>query len=271
MYKEKSPGRSPTLIVFAAMLAWFASASWASSSSCTTSGNSGCASVDADFSALSVIVPANNDFNSSGVGTNYLYNPTIADQGGSGWEFNSVGTAGGGSNDNGALIYGSQWYAATPPGGPDVAGLQQFSGSTQEASISQEVSGFNVGSLYDVNFYIAQRDDSFFGAEPGDAIEVVLGGQILGTYTPKTTTWTPITTGLVQATSTSMDLQFVSTSTGLLSTPEVDALFDDVTIDDPDAVPEPSSLTLAGGALMLFVGLRKVLGKRAPAGNLTRA
>ena len=269
MHQKKSPGGGSALLLCAAMLPFFASASWAGTSSCSTAGSSsGCSSVDQSFSGLSVIIPANNDFNSSGVGTNYLYNPTLADQGGSGWEFNSVGTPGGGSNDNGALIYGSQWYAGTAPGGPDVAGLQQFSGSTQAASISQLVSGFTVGADYDVSFYMAQRDIQTLGVSAGDTIQVLLGGQILGTYTPTTTTWTPVTTGVMQATASTLNLEFVSTSVGALSTPEVDTLFDDVIINDPNPAPEPSTMALAGGVLVLLVLLKKLPRKRANSGSV---
>jgi hypothetical protein len=237
---------------------------WASSTSCSSSsGSSGCSSVDQAFSGTPAITPVNNDFQSADVGSNYLYNPTLTDQGGSGWTFSSIGTAGGGSNDNGALIYGSEWYADTAPGGSQVAGLQQFSGSTSQASISQEISGFTVGADYDVSLYMTER--AYLGKNPsaGDTIEVLLGGQVLGTFTPTTMTWTPVTTSVMQATATTMNLEFLSTSTGVLSTSEVDTLFTDVSIfdpGDPTGVPEPASYLLVGGTLLMLAGLRKLRG-----------
>lgn len=239
----------------------FAGIGWASTGACLNpSGTavSGCSTLDVTFSSF--ITPANNDFSSAGVGTNYLYNPTVADQGGSGWTFTSVGTPGGGSGDNGALIYGSQWYAGTAPGGSQVAGLQQFSGTTAEASISQEVSGFTVGDSYGVQFYDALRvTPGSNTTEPGDTIEVLLGGQLLGTFTPSTSTWTEVTTGTMIATSGTMDLEFVSASGGTLSSSEVDTLLDDVMIGEVgDPTPEPASLILAAGGLAFLLGWRKL-------------
>lgn len=244
-------------VALAGVFLSLASVGWASSSSCSDpSGSSGCSSVDSTFSA---IIPANSTFESADVGTNYLYNPTIADQGGSGWTFDSNGNTGG-ADANGALIYGSTWYADAPPSGSQVAGLQQFSGSTSEASISQDISGFTVGADYDVTFDIAQRAYLGKNAAAGDTIEVLLGGQILGSFTPTTMTWTPVTTSVMQANSGSMTLEFLSTSTGVLSTSEVDTLFTNVSIDDPGPVgaPEPATFVLVGGTLLLLAGLRKL-------------
>lgn len=233
----------------------FGGSAWASTGACLNpSGGtvSGCSAVDGTFSGF--ITPANNDFSSADVGTNYLYNPSIADQGGSGWTFSSIGTPGGGSNDNGALIYGSQWYTTAPPAGTQVAGLQQFSGSTAGASISQDISGFTAGDDYAVTFDIDLRSSG----NPGDAIEVILGGQILGTFTPTTNTWTPVTTGMMAATSTTMNLEFYSASLGTLSSSEVDTLFTDVSIGDlGDPAPEPATLALIGGGLLLMAATLK--------------
>lgn len=232
---------------------------WASTGACLNpSGQwaSGCSAVDGSFDGF--ITPVNNTFNDSSVGSNYQYNPT-----GTGWLFNSVGTAGGGSDDNGALIYGSEWYASAPPDGSQVAGLQQYSGSTTGASISQEVSGFNVGASYAVTFDIDERNGKCSCVTGGqsntpsaaDAIEVILGGVVLGTFTPTTDTWTQVTTGQMVATSSTMDLEFYSASTGVLSTSQVNSLFTDVMIEDP--TPEPATLALVGGGLLLLAGLRR--------------
>jgi hypothetical protein len=238
---------------FAGAFLMFASVSSASTGSCASpDGSAGCSTVDQAFLS---IVPANNSFEGGDpAGTNFIYNPSIATQGGTGWTFNSSGgnTGGGG----GALIYGSNWYAAPAPDGGEVAGLQQFTGSTAQASISQVINGFIVGNFYDVNFDIAQRDIPALGISPGDTIEVLLGGQILGTYTPTTTTWTAVTTSTIQAATTSMNLQFLSMSTGTLASSEVDTLFDDVIIADP--VPEPAAFWLVAGSLGLLAAGRKM-------------
>lgn len=247
----------------------FASIGWASAGACLNpSGTTvaGCTTVDGNFSSF--ITPVNNDFSAPDVGSNYLYNPTLADQGGSGWTFDSIGTAGGGTNDNGALIYGSEWYAGTPPGGSQVAGLQQFSGTTAEASISQEITGFAVGQSYGVDFYIALRNGKCSCVtgglpntpNPGDTIEVLLGGQLLGTFTPSTATWTEITTGTMVANSTTMDLEFVSASGGTLSSRELDTLIDDVMVGEE--TPEPSTLILAAGGLAFLAGRRRLRTRR---------
>ncbi len=234
----------------------FAGSAWASTGACLNpSGQtvSGCSAVDGTFSGF--IIPGNNEFSSAATGTNYLYNPSGTD-----WTFSSNGNTGG-PNSNGALTYGSEWYYTAPPAGTQVAGLQHFSGSTSGASISQDISGFTVGIDYAVTFDIDERNalcncvTGGVAGSPadGDAIEVLLGGQVLGTFTPTTDTWNQVTTGMTVATSTTMNLEFYSASLGTLSTSEVDSLFTDVTIEDP--TPEPATLALVGGGLLLIAAV----------------
>ena len=254
--------RSQIRNAFLGALLCVAGTAWGSTGAClNTSGQtvSGCSAVDVAFSSF--MIPVNNDFSAPVVNTNYLYNPTLADQGGTGWVFTSSGVAGGGSNDSGALIYGSEWYSTAPPAGTQAAGLQQFAGSTTAASISQDVSGFTIGSDYAVTFNIDDRSAPCTCAaadEPGAPIEVLLGGQILGTFTPTSNTWTPVTTGMMTATSTSMTLSY-SPGAGTISSSEIDSLLTDVMIGDPSDAPEPATLGLIAGGLALLAGLRRVM------------
>jgi uncharacterized membrane protein len=103
------------------------------------------------------------------------------------------------------------------------------------------LSGFNIGDMLHVTFYIAERSD----VPPPETIQVLLGGAPLALYAPASTLWTQQATATTVANSTSLDLEFLATSSGFPSSEE-DTGIDDVVVADlgPSGAPEPSTLGL---------------------------
>lgn len=144
-----------------------------------------------------------------------------------GWNFGIGGIA----------SQGSGWFSGSPPdGGTQAAFVQGVTGT-----LSQMLSGFAVGSLYDVTFSIASRPGGYLP----DPVAVSLGGVALGTYAPESTVFTQVTTGTVVATSASMLLSF--SGVAACATCDTDSAISLVSVaDPPPSVPEPAS-----GAVLL--------------------
>jgi hypothetical protein len=151
------------------------------------------------------------------------------------WTYTSAGVA----NEN------SPWFLGAPPDGTQAAFCQNA------CTISQSLSGFQIGQSYSVSFYMADRP----GYNP-IGIQVLLGGADLGTYTPVNgnTAFVPVTTTSTIANATTMTLSF----NGVYSEGDVDTALDLVTVNGATAAPEPSSMAgiVAAGLLGLLARRR---------------
>jgi hypothetical protein len=161
----------------------------------------------------------------------------------------------GGANDS--WTYGGQsgvsnenapWFTGAPPDGTQAAFCQN-----NGCSITQSVTGFVVGQFYSVDFYAAERTGTA-GTYPSQPLEVLLGGSSLGIYTPPDFSFTHYTTTTMQATSTTMTLQFLGVNaTG----GDSDTALDLVTINSVSGVPEPGTMALAGIAIVALMIRRR--------------
>ena len=184
-----------------------------------------------------------------------------------GYSFISNGAANGslGVGPNGAI---SLWAAtASPDGGNflavdgDISRTTQVKGNLGRGTLSQMITGLNVGDNYAISFYQAAAQQSGFSAATSEQYLVSLGA------TSKLSTLMSLPAGggandfsgwslqtlVFNATSTSELLTFFADATAG-SPPFV--LLDGVSIAD---VPEPSAITLimAGGLGLLAVRRRK--------------
>ncbi len=140
------------------------------------------------------------------------------------------------------------WLAGAPPDGTQAAFCQN-----PGCTISQSITGFLIGDSYAVSFYFAAA------MSYPQVIEVQLGGAGLGAYSPTTSTFAPVTTVSMQATSDTMQLSF--TGLPVFFGSNQTTVIDLVTIQDtsPTPTPEPSTLLLvvAGLALAGYLGKKR--------------
>jgi len=189
----------------------------------------------------SVITVANNSFEAPSCGA--CYQP-----GGASWSFTSnAGEMGSGSLDN-----------STPSGSQ--TGWLQYLGGALQPEISQTLTGFTIGDIYNVSFDYAMRTSQ------ADSIPVVvtMGANNLGTYTPVSSAWSSVTTSSFVATSTSYTLTFSGNFGGNLNLSEADTNIDMVQVNDVTSAvsPEPATFLLFGAAAIVF-GLRSSRTRRA--------
>lgn len=110
------------------------------------------------------------------------------------------------------------WGFTTAPEGDQVGFVQSYGTA---ATISLPVTGLVPGSRYAFRFHFAVRPN--FGANP---VTVALDGISLGTFTPTSTTFTPITSAAVVAAAGSGTLTF----TGSASAADLGTGLDGVTV-----------------------------------------
>jgi PEP-CTERM motif len=142
---------------------------------------------------------------------------------------------------------------SSPPGGGDLPAPNgtQWAYIQESGTLSQTLTGFTVGGLYQLSYYDAHRlgDNG-----TGDTLTSQIGGVDLLTTTPSATAWNLRTVDFF-ATAQTMTLDFIHTSNPLLD--------QTVTIDDVGIliiqVPEPTSIgALSGlGAVGLFIAVRR--------------
>ncbi|HYP04787.1 MAG TPA: PEP-CTERM sorting domain-containing protein [Bryobacteraceae bacterium] len=202
---------------------------------------SGCLSFFAMAGALSgAPVIGNWSFESPDLGgSGFMYNPAL----GAPWAFVGSGIAEAGP--------GGFFVPATPDG--DQAAFIQGSGS----SISQAVSGFDIGSVYTLAFYLAKRTDgcSNCGAEIGslsigvkvDGVEVFTPLNV-GGLTPG---FHQYTSNPFVATASTLTISFEGSGPAGDRTAFVDA------VTAASAVPEPGTIAMGAiGMLALVAGRR---------------
>jgi hypothetical protein len=167
------------------------------------------------------------------------------DPGGSGWTFDG---------NSGIAADGSPWFAGSPPDGTQAAFLQVYTpdGSAAGDSISQTLTGLNVGDTYQFTLYAALRPGF-----PVDDFDVLLGGTVIADVVATSTSFVQFTTSGIVATSASMPLTFQALNSG-------DFFESDVAIDlvqgvdvTTSGIPEPSSVVLVGCGIASLTWLRR--------------
>ncbi len=153
--------------------------------------------------------------------------------------------------------YGHQSYFASAPGAsPDGGNLYAADGGYQIGTLSQTISGLNVGQTYQLSFYQASVQQSGYPGNFTASWDVGFGNQTENSATMVNpslgdTPWTLQTMDFT-ASSVSQALSFMATATN--SYPPF-LLLDGVSLT---AVPEPASFALVGvGVLGLLVLRRK--------------
>lgn len=151
--------------------------------------DSACALID--MVALVPVLPAvvaNPSFETPEQGNGATYNPIAP-----GLSFaNYAGIAGHGSG-----------FAFASASDGDQVGLVQGYDRSPNAIIAQQVSGLTPGALYSVRFFIAQRPG--FGANP---VTVAINGTSLGTFSPASSAFVPVSSLSFTANGTSGTLTF---------------------------------------------------------------
>jgi hypothetical protein len=170
---------------------------------------------------------ANNSFETPSEGAGgYEGDPS---EPGVGWTF---------SGGAGIASQGSPWFSTGAPDGTQAAFLQSYQGTV--GSFSQTISDLTIGDSYQISFWDAIRTSPY----TPDEFAVSLGGTVLGTYTPGSTTFAMNTTDSVVATATSEVLTFQSISP--LDGNDKDSIVDLVNIT---GAPEPGTVGLLIPAL----------------------
>ena len=161
--------------------------------------------------------------------TSFTYDPSL---GASFWNF---------AGQSGVAAEGSPWFSVAPPDGTQAAFLQVSGTAATTDFISQSLTGFNVGDVYQFTFYAAQR--------PGFAandFNVLLGSTVIDHVTPGSTSFVQFTASPTIASSSSMTLTFQALNTA--NAGDADAIIDLVQVQDLGlpVVPEPASFFLLG-------------------------
>jgi hypothetical protein len=167
------------------------------------------------------------------------------DPGGSGWTFDG---------NSGIAAEGSPWFSGSPPDGVQAALLQAYEpdGPASTDSISQTLTGLNVGDTYQFTLYAALRPGF-----PVDDFDVLLGGTVIADVVATSTSFAQFTTSGIVATSSTMALTFQALNTA-------DSFDADVAIDlvqgvdvTTSGIPEPSSVALVGFGVASLTWLRR--------------
>ena len=150
------------------------------------------------------------------------------------------------SGEVGNALDNGVWFAATPPVGQQAAFFQR-------GTISQTISGFTPGNLYNITFYLAQRP----GGYPANPIDVTAGSTDIGTYTPTSTTiFQQFTTTNFLATASSVVLTF-SANPPSCATYSVSCDYGSAMNDVSVQAPEPNAVAILAMSGLLVAGLRR--------------
>jgi hypothetical protein len=195
---------------------------------------------------------ANAGFETANITTDsFEYRPSIADQGGSGWNF---------SGNSGIVANSPPTYSnfdmSQAPEGQQTALLQQYYGNGANiSSFDQTIMGFTDGS-YRVGFYAAGR---FFQGSGANPFVVSIDGTAL-TFDGSTVV-TPVvdasshafqfyTSDAIPLTAGAHTLSFASAAT---TSGDYTSFIDAVSVS-ASAVPEPASWTLFGTGILAALG-----------------
>ena len=143
---------------------------------------------------------------------------------------------------------------STPNSGTQMAFIQG-SGDASVMSISQSISGFDVGTQYKVSFY-AKAINGFSGANPFvvsvGSTTLTFGGP--STITPPTTSaYAFYTSDAFTASAPTATLKFADQAPGTVAKV---SWIDDVSISS-SSVPEPTAISAIGSLACLFMGRRR--------------
>ena len=107
---------------------------------------------------------------------------------------------------------------SNPPDGNQSAFLQR------DGSVSQTISGFDVGASYALTFWAAQRSDN--GSSGGNnPLSVTVNGQtVFGPTLPPSTNWSMFSTASFIATAPTQTITISGTNTGQDATAFLDAI-----------------------------------------------
>lgn len=169
-----------------------------SSETLTFTTNGGPADVSSGLDFVTINRSGNCPTTSAASGIDASFETPVQSAGG--YTYNPVVTGASFSGGAGITANNSGWGFTPAPDGNQVAFLQGTG-----ATITLNLSGLTSGASYNVNFWIAQRTGQV------NPVTVSVNGAALGTYTPASNTFVPISMPAFVASSSTATLTFTST------------------------------------------------------------